>query len=39
MYLSTEKMIADLLTKALPNNVFKAHVTRMGVLEAFDKWE
>ncbi|KAM2095730.1 hypothetical protein ACFX1R_019482 [Malus domestica] len=39
VYLSTENMIADPLTKALPNNAFKAHVTRMGVLEAFDKWE
>ncbi|KAM1269944.1 hypothetical protein ACFX15_001999 [Malus domestica] len=39
LYLPTEKMIADPLTKALPNNAFKAHVTKMGVLESFDKWE
>ncbi|KAM2808794.1 hypothetical protein PS2_043635 [Malus domestica] len=38
-FLSTNLMIADPLTKALPNNVFKGHVVRMGVLESFDKWE
>ncbi|KAM1064086.1 hypothetical protein ACFX2A_028770 [Malus domestica] len=38
-YLSTTAMIADPLTKALPNNVFKGHVEQMGVLESFDKWE
>ncbi|KAM1627938.1 hypothetical protein COP1_016316 [Malus domestica] len=38
-FLSTNLMIADPLTKALPNNVFKGHVIRMGVLESFDKWE
>ena len=38
-FLSTNLMIADPLTKALPNNVFKGHVARMGVLESFDKWE
>lgn len=38
-YLSTSSMIADPLTKALPNHVFKAHVTQMGVLESLDKWE
>ncbi|TQE08250.1 hypothetical protein C1H46_006217 [Malus baccata] len=38
-YLSTTAMIADPLTKALPNIVFKGHVEQMGVLESFDKWE
>lgn len=39
VYLSTSLMIADPLTKALPNNVFKGHVVKMGVLESFAKWE
>ncbi|KAM1185013.1 hypothetical protein ACFX2G_014666 [Malus domestica] len=40
-HLSTNAMIADPLTKALPIGVFKfkAHVSRMGVLETFDQWE
>ncbi|TQE08813.1 hypothetical protein C1H46_005584 [Malus baccata] len=38
-HLTTDLMIADPLTKALPNGIFKTHVTRMGVLEAFEKWE
>lgn len=38
-YLSTSSMIVDPLTKALPNHVFKVHVTQMGVLESLDKWE
>ncbi|XP_050125591.1 uncharacterized protein LOC126602757 [Malus sylvestris] len=38
-YLSTSSMIAYPFTKALPNNVFKEHVTQMRVLESLDKWE
>ncbi|KAM1393996.1 hypothetical protein ACFX2F_030093 [Malus domestica] len=38
-HLSTNAMIADPLTKALPIGVFKAHVSRMGILESFDQWE
>lgn len=38
-FLPTSLMIVDPLTKTLPNNVFKGHVARMGVLESFDKWE
>lgn len=38
-YLSTNLIIVDPLTKPLPNNVFKDHVTRMGVVESFNKWE
>lgn len=36
-HLNTNLMVADPLTKALPFGVFKAHVTRMGVLESFDQ--
>ena len=38
-HLSTNMMIVDPLTKALPNGIFKAHVSHMGVVDAFDKWE
>ena len=38
-HLSTYLMIADPLTKALPNGIFKTHVAHMGVVDAFDKWE
>ena len=34
LYMSTHGMIADLLTKGLPSNVFKRHVSKMGVLES-----
>ncbi|KAM2866360.1 hypothetical protein COP2_022417 [Malus domestica] len=37
LYLPTNLMVADPLTKALSNNVFKVHVMKMGVLESFDK--
>lgn len=38
-HLATDLMIGDPLTKVLPNGVFKDHITRMGVLDALDKWE
>ncbi|TQD97236.1 hypothetical protein C1H46_017167 [Malus baccata] len=38
-HLNTNLMVADPLTKALPIGVFKAYVTRMGVLESFDQLE
>lgn len=38
-HLTIDLMIIDPLTKALPNGVFKSHVTRMGVKEALEKWE
>ena len=38
-HLVTDLMIADPMTKALPNGVFKTHVARMGVISSFEKWE
>ncbi|RXH71332.1 hypothetical protein DVH24_018687 [Malus domestica] len=38
-HLTTNLMIVDHLTKALLNGIFKTHVTRIGVLEAFEKKE
>ncbi|XP_050133151.1 secreted RxLR effector protein 161-like [Malus sylvestris] len=35
-HLATDLMIADPLTKALLNGVFKDHITQMGVLDALD---
>uniref|UniRef100_A0A2N9GYL9 Reverse transcriptase Ty1/copia-type domain-containing protein n=1 Tax=Fagus sylvatica TaxID=28930 RepID=A0A2N9GYL9_FAGSY len=36
IYIATEEMIADPLTKGLPPKVFKEHVTHMGLVESFD---
>jgi hypothetical protein len=33
-HISTEKMLADLLTKSLPPNVFREHVAGMGLRES-----
>ena len=33
-HISTEKMLADMLTKRLPPNVFREHVTGMGLRES-----
>jgi hypothetical protein len=33
-YISTEKMLADPLTKGLPPNIFQEHVVGMGLLES-----
>ena len=33
-HISTEKMLADPLTKGLPPNVFREHVSRMGLRES-----
>ena len=33
-YMSTKKMLADLLTKGLPSNVFREHLAGMGLRES-----
>ena len=33
-HISTEKMLADPLTKGLPPNVFREHVASMGLRES-----
>ncbi|CAL2256677.1 unnamed protein product [Prunus armeniaca] len=38
-HISTHDMIADPLNKAIPNSIFKRHVTSMGILASFDDAE
>jgi len=35
-HINTESNLADPFNKGLPNNVFKKHVTSMGLLSGFD---
>ena len=38
-HISTHEMITDPLNKAVPNSIFKRHVTSMGILASFDDAE